>query len=387
MKDFKIYLSIASVLLIVFLVAQYNKPREISWTPTLYYGDKIPYGTFVTYEELGQIFPDAKVVKTNGSLYQEFHDRGVKSGNYLIIAKNVTITRMDFAELAKFVKAGNSVFMTSFSFNGFFADTLKIETGYELKNPTLNFTNTKLRQEKDYTFRNDAAGIYFTNFDTSRAVVLGKNNFGHSTFLNFKMGKGNLFITCTPLAFTNYSLLNNNGGDYAAKALSYMPVVKTVYWDEHQNGDIIEDESPLRVFFEHPQLQWAYYIALFSLVIFVLYEMKRRQRIIPIVEPPANSTLGFVTTVGQVYYEKRDNTNITQKKITYFLAHLRDEYHIRTNKLDQEFIEVLAAKTGITTEFATELVNKILQLEKQRITDNELVNLNRLIEKFYTRSK
>ncbi|HEY8931348.1 MAG TPA: DUF4350 domain-containing protein [Mucilaginibacter sp.] len=387
MKDFKIYLSIASVLLIVFLVAQYNKPPEISWTPTLYYGDKIPYGTFITYHQLGDIFPGAKVVKTNSSIYKEFHDNSVKSGNYLIIAKSIKITRIDFAELKKFVQAGNSVFMASFSFGGYLADSLKIKTGYELKNPTLNFTNSELKQDKEYKFRNDAAGLYFENFDTTKAVVLGMNNFGHSTFLSFKMGKGNLFITCTPLAFTNYSLLNNNNADYAAKALSYMPAAKIIYWDEYQNGDIEEDDSPLRVFFEHPQLQWAYYIALFSLVIFVLYEIKRRQRIIPIVEPLANSTLGFVTTVGQVYYEKRDNTNITQKKITYFLSHLRDEYHIKTNKLDQEFIEILAAKTGITHEFATELVNKILQLEKQRITDNELVNLNRLIEKFYTRSK
>ncbi len=52
MKDFKLYLSVAIVLLIVYLVAQYNKPAPINWQPTLYYKDKIPFGSYILYKEL-----------------------------------------------------------------------------------------------------------------------------------------------------------------------------------------------------------------------------------------------------------------------------------------------------------------------------------------------
>jgi hypothetical protein len=43
MKDFKIYIIIASVLLGIYLVAEYNKPKPTNWSPTLFYGDKIPF--------------------------------------------------------------------------------------------------------------------------------------------------------------------------------------------------------------------------------------------------------------------------------------------------------------------------------------------------------
>jgi len=49
MKDFKIYISIASALLLIYLIAEYNKPVPINWNPTFYYNDKIPFGTYIVY--------------------------------------------------------------------------------------------------------------------------------------------------------------------------------------------------------------------------------------------------------------------------------------------------------------------------------------------------
>lgn len=73
MKDFKIYISIAAILLLVYMVAVYNKPGETDWTASLSYNDKIPFGTYILYQQLNQIFPGAKVVKTNSSVYTTLH--------------------------------------------------------------------------------------------------------------------------------------------------------------------------------------------------------------------------------------------------------------------------------------------------------------------------
>ncbi len=388
MKDFKIYLSIALVLLTVYLVAEYNKPTAINWSPTLYYNDnKIPYGTYVAYHQLAQLFPGAEINNTNASLYSALHDSTTMSGNYLIIAKNVDINKADYTELIKYIKAGGSVFISSFDIGGFLADTLKLSVGYENSKQSagLNFTNDSLKQSFDYVFKRGISNQYFSDFDTSKATVIGKNNRGHSTYLGFKFGKGNLYLCLNPCIFTNYGILTGQGSAYAAKALSYLPVTKHIYWDEFQNGDIPVDESPIRVFFNHPSLQWAYYIAIFSLLTFVLFEIKRRQRIIPVIEPLKNSTVDFVNVVGQVYYEKRDNANIAHKKILYLLEHLREAYQIKTNKLDQEFIEKLTAKLGVEKALANELVNYIQYIaNQQHVDDRELLELNKLIEKFYS---
>jgi hypothetical protein len=144
----------------------------------------------------------------------------------------------------------------------------------------------------------------------------------------------------------------------------------------------------MRLFLKNPVLQWAYFIALISLVIFVLFEIKRRQRIIPIIEPLANSTLDFVNVVGQVYYEKRNNVNIAQKKVLYFLSHLRDEYNVKTNKLDDDFVERLTTKIGLDATFANELTSYLVYITAQtNITDRELIELNKLIEQFYIKSR
>jgi len=388
MRSFKVLFSIGILLIILYVVAEYNKPRPIDWRPTLSYNDKIPYGTYILYNELHQLFPGTKVTGTNGDFYDQFHEKPDSNTNYMIISGYLKSGKYDFKEMVNYLKAGNSIFIATNDY-GRLGDTLKIQTNTKPgKTMGLNFTNLKLKQASDYTFSNGTADNYFSSFDTTKAVVLAKNEDGKSILLQYRFGKGSLYLCANPQLFTNYSLLNNqDGADFAAKALSYMPARPVIYWDHFQNGDFMEDMSPMRVFFSYPALLWAYYISLFGLVVFILYEMKRRQRIIPIIEPLKNTTVEFVTVVGQVYYEQRDNANIAQKKILYFLEYLRTNYYLKTNLLDQEFIEKLAQKTGIEPSLAEELVMHIHYLKGQRVSDHELIKLNQLIEQFYIKSR
>jgi hypothetical protein len=390
MKDFKIYFSIATLALIIYVVAMYNKPSPINWQPTMYYNDKVPFGTYILYRQLPQLFPGAKVVNTNQTLADQFNNKSITNSNYFILAKTINLNKYDYAAMVNYIKAGNSVFMSAFKWDGELADTLDIQTGseYEKKDIGINFTNPKLKQPNNYNYNRYINIQYFSSFDTAHAIVLGKNELGHSNLLRFKYGKGSLYLCANPELFTNFGLLNNHGADYAAKALSYLPPQPNIYWDQFQNGDIAEDQSPMRVFFSNASLQWAYYISLFSLVIFVLYEMKRRQRIIPVIEPLQNSTVEFANVVGQVYYEQRNNMNIAHKKVIYFLEHLRTQYYLKTNPLDAEFIERLSQKTGIAHSFAQELINHINYVSNQtHVNDHELIVLNQLIEQFYNQSK
>lgn len=390
MRDFKIYLTIATALLVIYLVAQYNKPSPINWRPTLYYQDKIPFGTYILHNELPHFFPGATVTNTNQNLYDLFHKSNNTGGNYLIVAKSVNISKYDFKELVAYVEKGNSVLISALGWGGKLADTLDISTGVELKkkDEKVNFTHTKLKELKSYQYDKDITSEYFSRFDTAHAVVLSENEKGHATLLKLKYGKGTLYLCANPLIFTNYALLSNRGDEYAAKVLSYLPKSQSIYWDEYQNGDIPEDTSPMRVFFSHPALSWAYYISLFGMVVFVLYEMKRRQRIIPIVEPLKNSTVEFASIVGQVYYEQRNNMNIAQKMIIFFYEHLRTKYYLKTNPLDAEFVERLSQKTGIELSFAQELIGHIKYvLVQHQVGDHELIRLNQLIEQFYKKTR
>src|SRR5205085_7557129 len=132
--------------------------------------------------------------------------------------------------------------------------------------------------------------------------------------------KGNFYLCSTPVFFSNIQLLTLCNNDFAYKALSYLPI-NDIIWDEYQKQGAEGEDSLLRAVLAHESLKWAYYIALGSVVLFIIFEAKRRQRIIPIIEPLANSTLEFTRTLGNLYLSKGDHKNIAAKKIQYFLGY------------------------------------------------------------------
>ena len=392
MKDFKIYIFTASCLLVIYLVAQYNRPKPINWTETYINKDKIPYGTYILYNQLYDIFPGASIESYREPVYNVINDHGIKHSTYIIICGNIDLNEYDYKKLVLFIKNGNDVFIAAKSFGRQFFKGLKVETKSEVwYNKTagyLSFSNKTLDTNKVYTIDKNLGDGYFSEVDTATAEVLGKNSSDHINFIKYNFSKGALYLNTNPLMFTNYSLLKPDGATYAAMVLSHLKNDSNLIWDEYYTSGRADDESPMRVFLRSPALRWAYYIALLSLLLFVLYEIKRRQRIIPIIEPLHNTTIDFVNVVGQVYYEQRDNNNITHKKASYFLEHLRSKYGLKTNVLNDEVVDALAHKSGVDAVLIRELLNQItLARSGARVSDHDLINLNKNIEQFNIQSR
>jgi hypothetical protein len=391
MKDLKIYTGIGSVLLMVYLIAQYNKPMPVDWTPTYLKEDKIPFGTYLLYQRINDIFPGSKVLVRRKPVFNVFQEEKINNGSYLIIAPALNLDAYDFGKLVNYMKEGNQVFIATYYLGNFLSDTLKTKINSEIilkqKSLTLHFTNPSLNPKKQYLFNRDIGNQYFSKFDTSKAIVLGMNNKGHSTFLKYPYGKGALYLMPSPQFFTNYNLLDPNGHDYAAKSLSYLSPDGDLIWDEYPTQGSQQVQSKLRVLVKYPELRWAYFIALFSLVAFILFEIKRRQRIIPLLDPLQNTTVEFVNVVGQVYYERKDHKDLADKKIAYLMEHIRSVYRLNTNHIDQEFNETLSNRTEIDLTTINKLMQMIRQYsEATTITDQQLIELNKIIEAFYKKS-
>jgi hypothetical protein len=389
MKSLRIYIITMAVLIVIYLVAQYNRPKAIDWTEIYSNTDKIPFGTYIIYNRLNDIFPKAKVQSLREPVYNVINDRKITHATYLIIANSVNLNEYDYKKLLTFIKNGNDVFISASYFGDELRKMLKIETSAEFKmTGGLKFINKQLDTTKIYHTDGKIGDIYFSQFDTVSIAALGSNAFQHANFLRYSAGKGDLFLNSNPKMFTNYSLLNKVGNEYAATALSFVKNDSSIIWDQYYALGREDEDSSMRVFLRNNALRWAFYISFFSLIAFVLYEVKRRQRIIPVIEPLENATLNFVNVVGQVYYEQRDNRNISSKKILYFLEHLRSVYYLKTNLLDQEFIDNFSQKTAIDRSFAVELVNHINFLSMaQQVSNSDLIKLNQLIEQFYNESR
>jgi hypothetical protein len=349
-------------------VAQYFKPKATNWAPSYLTEDKIPFGTYIMQERIKDIFPEVKIQKSKNPIYNTVKESRGIGVNYLIIASEVKADKLDYKELIRFIEKGNHVFIAAFSIDHVLMKGLKLKISYDFginskNNTTINFINPLLKADKDYDFDKGISQQYFSRIDTAKATVLGTNEGGKANFIRYNFGKGTLFILPNPQLFTKYSLLNPTGADYASKSLSYLPKSKYLIWDEHFTRPSNVDTSPLRLIFKYDQLRWAYLLSLFGLFAFVLFEIKRRQRVIPVISRPTNTSVEFVKTVGRVYYQQRNNKDIAQKKVNYFLEYIRNKYRMRTAILDEEFKLHLSRVSGASVDTVNQLSITISKLQ------------------------
>jgi len=135
-------------------------------------------------------------------------------------------------------------------------------------------------------------------------------------------------------------------------------------------------------------LRWSLRFALLAMLIYVFFESKRRQRIIPVIEPLRNTTLDFVSTVGNVYYERRDNKNIALKQISYLMDFIRNKLYIQTSLPQEELVRAVAHKTGIPEIEVENLFSNLNRVQEVNTLDDvSLVAVNNMIDEFYAKAQ
>ena len=398
MKSLRLYLVGSVLLLIVYVLAEYYKPTPTNWATTYLKEDKIPFGLYILHQEINSIFPNTKVQTSRPRPYNTLKNKNFRNTNYLFIAGSLNFDATDYKELVKFMQQGNHVFIAAFNLGDLLSDTLKLKTAstfniQQNENTPINFINPALKSAKSYRFSKGLGDWYFKEVDTAAVTVLGEMEYGGMkygsfNFVKYTFGKGALYILPNPQLLTNYNLLDPAGAEYAAKALSYLPDAETLIWDESFTHGSTYDTSLLQVLLRNPPLRWAYYLSLGGLLIFIFFEIKRRQRIIPVIDPLKNSSVDFVTVVGKVYYQRRDNSDIAHKKINYFFEYIRTNYRLRTTAINEEFMTTVILKSGVSENTIRDLCNTISVIgNSNKVSDSDLIALNKLIEQFYQQAE
>ena len=71
------------------------------------------------------------------------------------------------------------------------------------------------------------------------------------------------------------------------------------------------------------------------------------------------------------------------KRIDFFLERVRARYFLRTDKLDERFIELLAERSGAEKEETETLVRLICRIrERRQVSEEELEQLMKKTEKY-----
>jgi hypothetical protein len=277
---------------------------------------------------------------------------------------------------------------------GIFSDTLKLgtsdyffdtsisETITQNDSSFLKFTNPKLPPMDKPVFPRKNIHNYFSSFDSARTQVVAVNDLNLPVTLKVTWGKGTLYLNATPLVFTNVYLLQRANYRFIERSLSHLPIAET-YWTEFYHLGRLEAGTPLRFILSNEPLAWAYYISIAALALFIVFETKRTQRIIPVIKPLENTSLEFVHTIGNLYYQSGDCKNIAEKRIAYFLDQLHTKHNITAHHLTDEWLHSVSGKTGNSLESVTRLFQLIQTIHnKPSITTGELKDLSKKIDSF-----
>ena len=389
-KQNTIFIAMIATTVVLLLWAEQAKPKRINWQPSYSSSDKAPYGHYILREELRQLFPAEKIETQQRTIYEALKRnyttrKHFEEGdfNYVFINRVFAPSETDFDVLMEFVENGGQVFIAAQLFERQVAEKLGIKTSYFFINAqdtvTLRMVNPRLGK-KAYGFKRGTISEYFQKYNSLNTSVLAVNNEDNPVLLKATHGKGNFILSSTPLAFSNYHMVLRENSEYASKVFSYLPV-QMVYWDEYYKDGRIQSTNKFRFIMSRESLRWALWLTIITLIIFIIFEGRRTQRIIPIIKPLPNTTLEFTQTVGKLYYQRKDHKNIAEKRITHFLEYIRTHMYVSTNQFDEAFIDKIVSKTNQSEKQVKQLFELITRVQNQtNITDTELLYLSTHID-------
>jgi hypothetical protein len=392
-----IILGVAALLLaFTFLGSLKTKERAMDERITLRIKDKIPYGMYVAYTLLHKIFPDAIISHDQNS---PGNWDGVSSDDanraVVLIAKDFDAEEYELNRLYSFAKNGNYVFIIAHdmsyeaakffncSDNGNFYD---FDVPDSLK---VNLLKPPFAQQTPFVFPGKRYESFFSKIDTAKALVLGQGNNGSINFIRMKAGTGAIYIHLAPLAFSNYFLLHKNNIGYYKNALSVIPQnVSAVVWNDYYLTKLRvnkeRDPGWFRVLLKYPAFRWGLLTAMGTLLLFVLLEMRRKQRMIPEWNKPKNDSMDFVKTIGRLYFDKGDHKNLAKKMGNHFLEHIRSQYKLSTHTIDEDFITSVHNKTAYPLEELKHIVSFIqFTNDAPAISESQLSDFHKQLELFY----
>lgn len=370
-----------------------NRPRPIDWNPTFALNDKIPFGLYVLDKEADKLFSKQKITKISKTPYEFFDDKYDYSdstytvkGDVLYVNNDFTIDDSSVDELFYFASRGNNIFLSASNFPNNLRDSLHFEikrSSLFSDSIALNVTNPYLKP-KEFHYSKGFSINYFSIIDTTQTIILGQQLIEgekQTNFIKVPYRKGFFYLHLQPIAFTNYNMLKDENYKYVEQLSSYLTQDEVFWFSKFYNSKNI-NQSPMRYFLSQPGLRWAWYISIISIFIFIIFNAKRKQRVIPIIEPVRNTTVDFTKTIGNLYYQERNHKNIIDKKIIFFLEKIRNEYLLDTHELNESFVNRYQQKSRHKKEDILELIRLIkLFRNKEIFNESDVINLNNAIEK------
>ncbi len=440
MKQNRNWIKLVALLALLLTAAYFLFKDDFSeWDYNLNKTKKNAYGTFLFYELLKAKYQPNDFYEIEKSVVESLRALPKnKKYNYVFVNYAPYYDSATIDTLCKFAYSGNTVFISAESIWGTLRDSIlnqmyhidiksSFDKLYERNRDTIpedvfassfNFIHPSLKHKTGYTYyrkyKADTLHTYYNQFvpvvdslikqpiaDENALHFIGfENSYGIGlNIVELQHGKGKFVIMLSTIPFTNYFMRNKNGLEYIEKLLSYLPNSATI-WDNKSHildykdtykppkGKSSFGETPLYFILQNKALRWAWYLLIIGVIVYALFHAKRRQRIIPIIEPKQNNSLKYVETIGQLYLHENEHIEIATEMRHLFLNFIRQKYYLKTSEIDDAFFNTLAQKSTIEIEKIKSIFDDFKRIQKvQTINQSFLQTLNQKLEYFYSNCK
>ncbi|REC45028.1 DUF4350 domain-containing protein [Chryseobacterium sp. 5_R23647] len=379
-KTFKIYAVIFIIIMVILALFEVNKKEVTDWRKNFDVNKKSPFGLFVFNKEAKDLFKN-NLTKLDVAPYDYYTEKNKKPHNILIVESEMDPESWN--KILDEVSKGSDAMIIANRLPKNISDTIGF---YGSK---ISYEDQNVLKLTDKKYQNDF--IKLDKFPSGRGFsyikpnvqILGKtveeNNDDQANFIKAPFGKGTIYVHCEPLFLTNYYLLQSGNVKYAQSVFSYLSDRETLWFVESNTK---ESSSLLRFILSNPALKYAWWVFLGGLILFIFFNVKRKQRIVPIIEPLKNTSVDFVKSIGNLYLQEGDFHDMMAKKAQYFLNKVRLDLLIDTQNLDEEFAKRLQLKTGKPTEMVNEAIVLIKKAQDPyaSVMKEDLARINSLLD-------
>lgn len=402
-----------------------GNPEGNVWRKSWSGDDQQAFGAELLRDMVSELMAPAVVLPTKRSPEKVMNARevlGSEQSAYVFVNETFDPMPADWDELLHFVALGNSVWIS--------ASAISQEVGQALG---IALRDIDL-ENREWLASDDSLTLYFTRKDwpsqafhipvrhvrrievietvteedweeeelenesyafsqPSQVEILARTQGGQPLSLKITYGKGAFFLSAFPVFITNYGLLDPTYEPLVAGLFSVLPNnTQVVFWDEwikvgnprHRSPDrSSSSQSPWSFIWKEEALRMALILASAGLLLLGIFQTGRVQRIIPEYPPLPNMTLDFVDTVGRLYFQQQNHSQLARKRILLFKQRLHDRYFLPEDWGSAAFVRLLAAKSGLEPRFVQQLIQQILSVEKrEELSEAELIELSQMLDFF-----
>lgn len=378
---------IAIITSLIFSLFEYKEVSDLRWNTDFHYDSKEAYGTHIFRSLLEHRFDQVPIYRYG----LDEVDPDASNVLFLGIGAHLSFDWEGTEELLNLISKGNNALLIcqdlrlSENETYFALDAIEHQTKEAVSIDYLHEEQPRLYKHYYRTFDKEKSIEVWGKVDSiynNRGTVLGTCD-DLIIYDKTSWGYGHLYVHHIPFLFTNQASRQPFFKEHFEQIMAeFSPDVIILDHPSFRDANRRNSDSPLQFILSQKSLRTAYYSLLFLAVLYVLFKSKRRQKMIPTLEPNINTSLEYVQALGSLMYKQRRHDRIVKHLKNIFIHRVKEKFYL--NLSDPNFASQLAKKSNLPKEHIENIVFEFDRAEKKlNVGEKHLMIIYQLLDHFY----